>query len=403
MTAITTQQAAAQQSAKDLLANNQGFAQALAKILQNAAPAVGANYQNAAGEIGALGKGFGTAADQQAAGQQAELGGIFQNAGTPGAAVDAANAQAGGAVGDVTYGLGGFIPGSTLAREGAAFGAEAALAPRYAAGLGAQNANSISHDAMLKDRDFLAQIAAERAKVPGLANDILQQQETNYVNRMSAQAQIDYLRAQQRGQIGDVSGVDPVTGKPTLDAQKLAEKRAHDAAVLKQRQAHDAAVLKDARAKGFLPDPALSGRTGYLVDSHGNAIPDANGNRQPIYVKPTNPPKPGKNPRIAANKARENAFSTARHEMFTDAKSFHDTVPGDPNAPPGTAAAQSHTKPWTYERAAKYLFTQYKDLLRYSTRANRYQLKKRLNGLIREVLGAQGIFPPGAAPTGENG
>lgn len=400
---IQQQQTAAQNQVANTLKNNQGFSEALARIFASIAPMTNSTYSNAAGETGALAKGFGSADDAAAAANQAQVGDILAKAGSPAGAVGAVNAQLGGPVGDVTYGLNGFIPASGLAREGAAFGSAAAQLPAYAGGLGMQNAAAIQSQAATQDKAFMDQIAQERSKIPGEANDILQQEASNEIQRQAAAAQQSYLEAQTAGQRGATTGIDPITGQPTAAMQKfwatLHQQKVLTNASLKQKKNHDAAAFAAATAAGLDPNAALSAKYGVIVDSHGNVIPGADGNPIKIYT----PPKAPKAPSQAGVHARESAFSTAQKEMYTDVHSLYTTPPADPNHLPPPGYTPSKTVPPTYIAAKKYLFAKYSYLLKYASRSGRYKLKNRLNTVIDSVLVANHIYPAGGGPTGENG
>jgi hypothetical protein len=332
--AILADQKKARADAQQQLANNQGFSQALATMYGGIAPQVQGLYSNAAGETGALAKGFGDAATASAAAQTSGAADILGRAGAPQGSVDAVNAQLGGPVGDVLYGTQGYIPAAGLAREGAAFGAAASSLPAYAGALGQQQAAQIRHDATVQNQSFLDALRAERDKIPGLAQDILNQQAQNDISRQSIASQNAYLQNTLRSTGATITGYDPLTGQPTYNAQQDTATRA---ATLAANQ------------------------------------------------------KAGK-------QARETAFTTARTTMFTDIKDLTTTVKGDPNAYPGSPEAKDHTVPPTYEKARTYLLGKYKDLLKYATRTTKPQLRARLNALIDDVLAANGIHPAAAKP-----
>src|SRR5690348_10107432 len=101
-----------------------GFSKAAAALLQGVAPRVQDTYSNAANADAGYARGLGdvtqSGIDQQAASDNAFL----TKMGTPGGGlVKPAD------VGGTAYGLEGYIPATTLQREGAAFGSAAQMLP----------------------------------------------------------------------------------------------------------------------------------------------------------------------------------------------------------------------------------------------------------------------------------
>jgi len=119
------QQIAAERAANLQKAQAQmGFAKAAAAIMQQAAPRVSDNYTNAANADAGYARGLGDVA-QQPLDQNAKANNDFlTQMGTPSSALHPA-----APVGDIAYGLQGYIPASTLQREGAAWGSAAQLLP----------------------------------------------------------------------------------------------------------------------------------------------------------------------------------------------------------------------------------------------------------------------------------
>ena len=112
-------------------ATRDAYAQ-LAEIGKGVGPAVQGAYDNAAKNTAAFGKGFSDAI--------AQLGGGYADQATQGLAAQggpqtvSSGLTSGG--GDALYAMGGAIPASQLAREGAAFTSAASFLPSTAAGLG---------------------------------------------------------------------------------------------------------------------------------------------------------------------------------------------------------------------------------------------------------------------------
>lgn len=336
--------------------NIQGMYTALAGMLGSIGPSISHNYQEAANTELAGGRGFG---DQEAARGIAEgdkAAGYLTAAGAPQAAIEGVKAAAGGeGSGNVVYGTGGYIPATTLAREGAAFASAGAMLPAQAAGMGQIELRGALDEALKNQQEFASKIAelkAGRAEgIQKIVQDFLENDRAERALRM----QEGYLGNTLRTTGAKITGVDPVTGMPTYESQYDAAKIKADAA-----KARAAARSKDKAA------------------------------------------------RAAGNKARESAFTTARHSMAVDAKEFagRETTQKErmmwwaQHPKRKLTDAPKRTGGLTYAQAKQRLFAKYSDLLRYAAPAGRAALKKRLNQMIDEVLASYGIRPstPGRAP-----
>ncbi|MBI3936421.1 MAG: hypothetical protein HY323_05545 [Betaproteobacteria bacterium] len=149
-------------------------AQGLAELLRSVGPATGEAYQQAAGTVGALGKGFSSAlAAQQQAQAQAAADFLHQIVGAPQGQIEQVR-QIGASGPDVTYALGGAIPGGALAREGAAFASAANLLPATALGRGQQTVQMLIMDALKRRRELAGRQAEALAGLPGLQSDLEQ-------------------------------------------------------------------------------------------------------------------------------------------------------------------------------------------------------------------------------------
>lgn len=202
----------------------QGFATALASLLQNAAPAIQNAYTGAANSQATYGKGFSTALQNIVNQSQGQTNSFLSQMGAPASATPPAPN-----VGDVTYGLGGYIPASTLGREGAAWTAAANMLPANAANQGQQDLqanNYADQDAVAKLQDQVATIAG---KVPGQAQTALtgleglqtKQQANDLTQEKITQAAQKEADANTKTTIGYLlkqTTVDPKTGMVTMSA-----------------------------------------------------------------------------------------------------------------------------------------------------------------------------------------
>lgn len=221
---------AAQQQAMQQSTRAQGFATALSKLSAPSAEQTAATYNEAADRMRAFGTGLTgqVQADQQAeaartAQQVAQsTGGLGRLVGyDPDAARNAA--QYSGVV----------IPGQSLVEQAANAKTEQQwLNAANAAGIG-----TIAQQYRQKTTDLQSQLAEQRATLeaqrPKLYSEALTSRQTAARNNLSTLIQAQYLGSSLRKTGAEITGVDPITGKPTLGARTAAS----SAALAKQKQA----------------------------------------------------------------------------------------------------------------------------------------------------------------------
>jgi len=336
----------------------QGFASAIANMTAADPSTIKGYYSDAAGRIGAYGTGLTGAV---AAAQQGN--------------VDAAQAASSGATGGLghveSYDVGGLRniaqltgvtqPATTLEEE-AANAATAAVFGRQAQ---AGQIENIAQEYLGKmdetRRSYMSDAAKLQATRGKLFQDAIEAARTGNTNVMNSLIQARYLGAS----IGQMTGIDPLTGKPTYQATNDAANRAADVA-------HDKAVNQ-----GKTEDEARA-------DAKAAAARHA-----------------------AAVKERSDAWAAAPDAMDRTIGSMIKTVkvktPGKFGASGGTTTKT--VKP-TYAQARKKLEVLYQGLLRYADASGRTALKQKLDAMIDQVLAANGITPkaapdvPGAATGG---
>lgn len=354
--ALTKDRATAKAESEQYMKNASGIYQALAGMLGDVGPQIGAGYQAAANTELAGGRGFG---NQEAARGKAEgdkAAGYLTAAGAPQAAIEGVKAAAGGEEsGNVVYGTGGYIPATSTAREGAAFAAAGSMLPAQAVGQGQVAIRGAMSDAMKNDAEIASKIAEVRGGRAAGIQKIIQDFMENSRAERALRLQEGYLGNTKRSTTAKITGVDPATGQPTYEATYDKNKTIADA-----KKARDAAKTKDATA------------------------------------------------RASAVKARESAFSTAQHSMSVDAKEFagHPTTTKEQmlwwaqHPKRKLSDAPKHAGGLSYAQAKQRLFAKYSDLLRYATASGRPALKRRLNQMIDTVLTSYGIRPaaPGSSP-----
>lgn len=212
------------------VARTQGLAEAYAQLLKEIAPATDAAYGNARDAQARLAQGF---SQQQTASQQADAAHaaeLLSRIGAP--AAQTAQVQGMGAgVGNVSYGLGGYIPSTALNEAGAAFGAQARQLPAYALGRGQQQVGALRKAQMQREKELDEKLADLMAQVPGLRakyySDLAGAENAKEATRI----QKEYLGIAGARQdlseyetIAGVTGIDPTTGLPTPAATAAAAK-----------------------------------------------------------------------------------------------------------------------------------------------------------------------------------
>lgn len=194
---------------------------ALADVYAKEAPATDQVYTDAANRQATFAKGFSDAMQtiqQQAVDQSNKL--LDQNGAPSGQHLNA------GSQGDVVYALGGYNPASVLNAQGAAFKTAALGRAGEAKGLGQQAydealAKGAANVTTLKQQ--LAQIQAQRPN--------LLQQALNSIQGQQSNAQANYIQEQYLNNtlangVASRTGIDPVTGQPTLSATNAANSAA---------------------------------------------------------------------------------------------------------------------------------------------------------------------------------
>lgn len=141
-------------------------AEGLAGVLKDTAPEIEGVYKRAGDTTSAYAKGYSTAFQEGSEKVASELSAFLAKQGSPQQITGAGAAGA-----DVLYGLGGSLPASQMAREGAAFTASAAQLPATARLQGNTQAGLIGAASREKLTQLEALMRGEKAKLPGLISD----------------------------------------------------------------------------------------------------------------------------------------------------------------------------------------------------------------------------------------
>lgn len=274
---------AAQRKTAEESARAEGLARALAQMQQGIGGQTLAGYQGAAQTQGALAKGFsetirtGAEADAKAAME------TLARLGAP-TAQQQQVASVGKGAGDVTYFQGGYNPATAWAKEGAALAAAQNQLPATTLGRGQQQVGQLARMLAEREKELDERLADLEAKAPGTLAQILQGIRSNEQAKVATDVQKKYLELsgakfdlETRATGADITGIDPATGLPTLDAISAAGtaagKRGKDrqAAVKAREKAFTDArgsIFNEAQrlAKGEkVPDPATNGFTDKVV------------------------------------------------------------------------------------------------------------------------------------------
>lgn len=248
--AINQQAAQSKAQAASGALSTQDAYKALASILQGVAPAVGQAYQSAAMDQDALARGFsdGLSHVQSQAGDQTNQ--ILNVSGGQQQAPQAIGALGGTGATNALYDLGGYIPASTMLREGAGFQSAAAQLPATAAGTALENIRGIIAKQAQDQQGFGQQRTDLAAQIPGLANTAKSQLESyqntalNNANNLALKAQSARNLAQYRqNTVSERAQNDKLKGQ--LAAQSLAQKGqlAQEGLTLKEAQAAEKKVM----------------------------------------------------------------------------------------------------------------------------------------------------------------
>jgi hypothetical protein len=289
---IQNAQSASAQAAKDSATSAQGYYAALANLLTGIAPQVQNIYSSAAGADTAFGKGFANGL-AQVQGQTSAEG---QNAANLSGGTAPVVPAAGTGATDALYGLGGYLPGSTLEREGAAAATAAAQLPATATGQGAADIAQIAHQQTLDQQGFTKQLQDLAAQVPGLrlqyqsaadaqanaaakqaldvrAQNLAETTQRQHETDVQRQNRINMILATGIGpdgkltpraaaQLAAATGYDPITGKPTARTT-IAQQNANTALARAKTTAANAAARLTLAQQKQLSDM-------YGVDANGN-------------------------------------------------------------------------------------------------------------------------------------
>jgi hypothetical protein len=198
-------------------------ASALAHIVEGIGPTINNIYQQGAAETGELAKGFSSALQNMSAASAQNVNETLGSVVTDAPAGQRISGEGAQAAGDVAYALGGFIPGSTMAREGSAFGSAAAFLPNTMLGMGQRQA-SAELDAGTKTKKELNQQLLDLAlKRPDLVQQFLASARDSAAKTAALNQENALLPLMLAGKLDAFPGVNPITGLPTKTQAQLTQ------------------------------------------------------------------------------------------------------------------------------------------------------------------------------------
>lgn len=298
--AIKAAQAASETAAKNAAMTTQGYYSALANVLKGAAPATQGAYQSAAADTSAFGKGF---SDGQQHVQSQITNDAAHSADISGGAAPGPTSTAGA---DALYALGGYIPASTMEREGAAFSSAAAQLPGSAMGQGAAAIGKIAGDQRTDQQALSAKLDDLAAQVPGLrlqyktqadnlaaknaataahSADVLRQQKMTYLLATGYDSKGNMLPG-TRAKLASALGYDPVTGKATASTSiKLANAKVTAANAAARLDLATQKTLSDLYGVDANGNMTLAGRRAALAQWKATHPPGKGGMTATLKVK----------------------------------------------------------------------------------------------------------------------
>lgn len=262
-----------------------GLATTVADMQKGLVPGAAAPYAAAAGQIGDLAQGFSAGvAERLAAGQgaNAEFAASQGAQATP--AVDPT------AVKDVLYGMGGFVPGASLAAQGAAAGAFAAAVPAITAAALAGDYKRALFEAASQDDQYAQQLIQVAAKFPDMRNQALEALRKHEIDKAGYKLDVRQQAVAERAQnlyerqFEEERRGNRVDERVTQEELRLKKAQLQlDRQKLQLDSAEAVAAAQEAIAEGRQIDASASKVLGYIVDKQGREVLDAQGRR--IKVK----------------------------------------------------------------------------------------------------------------------
>lgn len=392
--AIERERQMAEQRAQARAQTLQGFGQAQANFLQGIAPQTEQTFQAAAGMTSAAAKGFSDGMRMALGESAGEANQLLAQQGSP------QRVEVGEGAADVLFGLGGFIPSSTLAREGAAFTAAAQRLPATALGVAGQDAARALAEGEKEQGVFGQQLIDLAAQIPSLQTQTVQ-------SLLEFQEQIRQFDVQAR-QSRTEGDRNFWLEQKQLKLQQAAAALNAEALGLEKKQVE--AALTGAIPKGF---PGAGGPTfetqleaAEAAAAAAKAKADAVSARQKVREKRSGKQREARRNRESSLlEARETAFKRAR-DLY-EGETIENPNPrykGDLLTPNEPKAITRVRRP-SYQDALDNIMRElWPEISRFASKSSKAALRRRLLKHVRDALSVAGFRRPprrrGNRPTG---
>lgn len=175
-----------------------GVAAALSKLLQPIGPAVNDMYQTAGQNQELAANGFSHGMQDALQGNTDNLNAMLAKLGQS-VKLDSHAGEAG----DVLYGLGGYNPGTSFSKAGAAFGSAAELQAGDALLAGQENVKSLQAKAIVADQGFQAKLSEMAGKLPGNVETNYQKLQTLALNDKKFALSVQHENFSEAAKIAD--------------------------------------------------------------------------------------------------------------------------------------------------------------------------------------------------------
>lgn len=276
---IERQRGIAADRAKSDQAALQGLALTVADMQKGLVPGVQGSYSGAAAEIGDLAQGFSSGVAARLAegqGANAEFAASQGAQATP--AVDPTGVK------DVLYGMGGFVPGASLAAQGAAAGAHAAAIPAITGLALAGDYKRALYEAASQDDEYAQQLIQVAAKFPEQRQQALEALRKHEIDKANYKLDVRQQAVQERAQTLYERQFGETTRSNKADEALRRAQLTIDKQKLQLDTAQAVADAQEAIADGRQIDASASEVLGYIVDKQGREVLNKQGKR--IRVKP---------------------------------------------------------------------------------------------------------------------
>jgi hypothetical protein len=190
------------------------LSQALAKELGGIAPQIEATYRSAAQDQSAFAAGFSKGLQDLQQQGQTGINADLRNIGAP----EGQMLEPSAASGDFLFGLGGYLPGQTFSREGAAFTSAAHFLPGTALLQGQRDYGVNVAEGRKQQKEFERYLRRLDDEYPGLLQKAVDELNDQQLQVFAAYLQGEYLKLALRKGGAEITGIDPATGLPTYEA-----------------------------------------------------------------------------------------------------------------------------------------------------------------------------------------